>query len=234
MRRLDIHLSCHEIIQASRGRHLHGLASHYGRLDRGIPVPLLSHFFPGPPHIVRGTLDTLSSDSNDAPVALLAIYAITEETPSGIYIRLTQENEELNKNRNSTRTRGDSIFISLAMRLFKQAGADTSTVSQRTTGGSTGASRFPRSPTSFQAHRTSGRHLHRLAAHYGRLDRGIPVPPLSHFFPGPPHIVRGTLDSLSSDSNDALVALLAIYAITEETPSGIYIRLTQENEELNN
>ncbi|PKI69462.1 hypothetical protein CRG98_010165 [Punica granatum] len=64
MRRLDIHLSCHEIIQASRGRHLHGLASHYGRLDRGIPVPLLSHFFPGPPHILHSNPNFRYVDSN--------------------------------------------------------------------------------------------------------------------------------------------------------------------------
>ncbi|PKI75857.1 hypothetical protein CRG98_003772 [Punica granatum] len=53
-----------------------------------------------------------------------------------------------------------------------------------------------------------GKHLHRLAAHYGRLFRGIPVPPLSQ--PAPPQIMGGTsdspiteLDDLSSDAGEA-------------------------------
>ncbi|OWM63572.1 hypothetical protein CDL15_Pgr021183 [Punica granatum] len=60
------------------------------------------------------------------------------------------------------------------------------------------------------------------------------VPPLSHFFPGPPHIIGSTLDGPSSDSDDALAAPPAVYAVTEEIPSGVHIRLAQENEELNN
>ncbi|PKI78498.1 hypothetical protein CRG98_001138 [Punica granatum] len=56
-RRLGFRHSCHEIIEARRGNHLCRLAAHYGRFNRGIPVLLLSHFFPGPPHIVDGTLD---------------------------------------------------------------------------------------------------------------------------------------------------------------------------------
>ncbi|PKI72930.1 hypothetical protein CRG98_006630 [Punica granatum] len=64
-----------------------------------------------------------------------------------------------------------------------------------------------------------------IPAHYGKINRGTPVPPLSHFFSGPQHIVGGTLDGPSSDSNDALVDLLGICAVTEETPSGVYIRL---------
>ncbi|OWM72656.1 hypothetical protein CDL15_Pgr027192 [Punica granatum] len=80
----------------------------------------------------------------------------------------------------------------------------------------------------------AGNHLHRLAAYYGRLNRGIQVPPLSHFFPGPPHIIGSTLDGPSSDSDDAPAALPAVYAVTEEIPSGVHIRLAQENEELDN
>ncbi|PKI60850.1 hypothetical protein CRG98_018758, partial [Punica granatum] len=38
-RGLGFRLSCHEIIEARRGHHLHHLAAHYGRLNRGIPVP---------------------------------------------------------------------------------------------------------------------------------------------------------------------------------------------------
>ncbi|OWM66965.1 hypothetical protein CDL15_Pgr002719 [Punica granatum] len=73
-----------------------------------------------------------------------------------------------------------------------------------------------------------------LEAYYGKINRGTPVPPLSHFFSGSQHIVGGTLDGPSSDLDDALVDLPGIYAVTEETPSGVYIRLAQENEELNN
>ncbi|PKI61314.1 hypothetical protein CRG98_018305 [Punica granatum] len=94
-RGLGFRPSCHEIIEARRGNHLHRLAAHYGKLNRGIPVPPLSHFFPGPPRIIEGTLDGPSSDSDDAPIALSAVYAITEEIPSGVHIRLAQENEEL-------------------------------------------------------------------------------------------------------------------------------------------
>ncbi|OWM69401.1 hypothetical protein CDL15_Pgr006364 [Punica granatum] len=79
-----------------------------------------------------------------------------------------------------------------------------------------------------------GNHLHRLAAHYGRLNRGIPVPPLSRFFPGPSHIIGATLDGPSSGFDDTLAAPSAVYAVTEEIPSGVHIRLAQENEELDN
>ncbi|PKI59756.1 hypothetical protein CRG98_019859 [Punica granatum] len=92
---LDFCPSCHEIIKARRGKHLHRLAAHYGRINKGMPVSLLFHFFPRSPHIVEDTLDGPSSDSDDAPVALPAVYAVTEETPSGVHIRLAQDNEEL-------------------------------------------------------------------------------------------------------------------------------------------
>ncbi|PKI39692.1 hypothetical protein CRG98_039925 [Punica granatum] len=85
-----------EIIEAHRGNHLHRLATHYGRLNRGIQVPQLSHFFPGPSYIIGNTLDGPSLDSDDTPAALLAVYAVTEEIPSGVHICLAQENEELN------------------------------------------------------------------------------------------------------------------------------------------
>ncbi|PKI56472.1 hypothetical protein CRG98_023110 [Punica granatum] len=94
-RGLGFRRSCHEIIEARKGNHLHGLATHYGKLNRGIPVPPLSHFFPGPPHIIGGTLDGPSSDSDDTPVALSTVYAFTEEIPSWVHIRLVQENEGL-------------------------------------------------------------------------------------------------------------------------------------------
>ncbi|PKI49448.1 hypothetical protein CRG98_030180 [Punica granatum] len=68
----------------------------------------------------------------------------------------------------------------------------------------------------------------------GRINRGIPVPPLSHFFSGPPSIVGGTLDGPYSDSKGAPVSAPDIYAVTQETPQGVYLRPTQENEELNN
>ncbi|PKI54038.1 hypothetical protein CRG98_025532 [Punica granatum] len=95
-RGLDFRPSCHEIIQAPMGRHFHRLAAYYGWLNMGISVPPLSHFFPGPSHIIGGTFDGLSSDLDDAHVALPAIYTITEETLSRVYIHLAQENEELN------------------------------------------------------------------------------------------------------------------------------------------
>ncbi|PKI49249.1 hypothetical protein CRG98_030358 [Punica granatum] len=94
-RGLGFRLSCHEIIEARIGKHLHCLAVHYGRINRGISVPPLSHSFPGRVHIVGGTLDSPSSDLDDATVDLLAICAVPEETRSGVYIRLAQENEEL-------------------------------------------------------------------------------------------------------------------------------------------
>ncbi|PKI70809.1 hypothetical protein CRG98_008804 [Punica granatum] len=88
--------SCHEIIEARRGNHLHRLAMHYGRLNRGMQVPLLSHFFPGPSLIIGNTLDGPSSDFDDTPDGLSTVYAVTEEIPSGVHIRPAQENEELN------------------------------------------------------------------------------------------------------------------------------------------
>ncbi|OWM72877.1 hypothetical protein CDL15_Pgr023282 [Punica granatum] len=95
-RGLGFRPSCHEIIEARRGNHLHRLTAHYGRLNRGTPVPPLSHFFPGPSHTIGGTLDGLSSDSDDTPTAPSAVYAVTKEIPLGVHIRLAQENEELN------------------------------------------------------------------------------------------------------------------------------------------
>ncbi|PKI74786.1 hypothetical protein CRG98_004804 [Punica granatum] len=87
---------CHEITEARRGKHLHRLAARYGKTNRGIPVHPLSYFFPGPPHIVGGTLAGPSSDSDSEPVDLPNICAVTEETTPGAYIHLAQENEELN------------------------------------------------------------------------------------------------------------------------------------------
>ncbi|OWM71017.1 hypothetical protein CDL15_Pgr003907 [Punica granatum] len=49
-----------------------------------------------PPHIVGDTFGGPSSDSAEAPDALPAVYAVTEEIPSGVHIRPMQENEELN------------------------------------------------------------------------------------------------------------------------------------------
>ncbi|XP_031390416.1 uncharacterized protein LOC116202920 [Punica granatum] len=95
-RGLGFRPSCHEIIEARRGKRLHRLAAYYGKINRGTPVPPLSHFFSGSQHIVGGTLDGPSSDLDDALVDLPGIYAVTEETHSGVYIRLAQENEELN------------------------------------------------------------------------------------------------------------------------------------------
>ncbi|PKI68912.1 hypothetical protein CRG98_010705 [Punica granatum] len=94
-RGLGFRLSCYEIIEARRGHYLHRLAAHYGRLNRGIHVPPLSRFFPGPSHIIGATLDGPSSDSDDTLTAPSAMYAVTEEIPSGVHIRLAQENEEL-------------------------------------------------------------------------------------------------------------------------------------------
>ncbi|PKI58254.1 hypothetical protein CRG98_021336, partial [Punica granatum] len=85
----------------------------------------------------------------------------------------------------------------------------------------------------------SGKHFHRLATHYGKLYTSILVPPLSHFFSGPPYVIGSTPEDPSSESEDfssdtaeALFALPAVYAITEETSSRVPIRLAQENEEL--
>ncbi|PKI63410.1 hypothetical protein CRG98_016077 [Punica granatum] len=82
-RGLGFRPSCHEIIEARRGKHIHHLAAHYRKINRGTPVPPLFHFFSGPQHIVRGTLDGPSLDSDDGLVDLPGIYAVTEETPSG-------------------------------------------------------------------------------------------------------------------------------------------------------
>ncbi|PKI49433.1 hypothetical protein CRG98_030165 [Punica granatum] len=96
MRGLGFRPSCHEIIEARRGKHLHRLAARNGKINKGIPVHPLSYFFPGPPHIVGGTLDGPSSNSDSEPVDLPTICAVTEETTPRAYIRLAQENEELN------------------------------------------------------------------------------------------------------------------------------------------
>ncbi|PKI57093.1 hypothetical protein CRG98_022597 [Punica granatum] len=82
-RGLGFRPSCHEIIEARRGKHLHRLAALYGKVNRGILVPPLSHFFPAPPHVVGGTLDGPFSALEDEPVDLSAICAVTEETPLG-------------------------------------------------------------------------------------------------------------------------------------------------------
>ncbi|PKI58267.1 hypothetical protein CRG98_021349, partial [Punica granatum] len=85
-----------------------------------------------------------------------------------------------------------------------------------------------------------GKHLHRIATHYGKVSRGIPVPPLSQFFPAPPVVMGGTSDSpitesddFSSDAVEAL-ALPAIYAVTEETSFRVHICPVWEDEELAN
>ncbi|PKI74132.1 hypothetical protein CRG98_005477 [Punica granatum] len=67
-----------------------------------------------------------------------------------------------------------------------------------------------------------------------KLNRGTPVPPLSHFFPGPPLIIGSTSDGPSSDFDDTPDALPTVYAVTKEIPLGVHIRPAQENEELNN
>ncbi|PKI41867.1 hypothetical protein CRG98_037737, partial [Punica granatum] len=86
-----------------------------------------------------------------------------------------------------------------------------------------------------------GKHLHRLAAHYKKLSKGIPVPPLSQFFLASPQVIRGTSDSPYTKSNDsssdtakALLALLAIYAVVDEISPRIHIHPGQEDEELTN
>ncbi|PKI78470.1 hypothetical protein CRG98_001110 [Punica granatum] len=101
-RGLGFHPSCHEIVQARRGKHLHRLVAHYGKLFRGIPVPPHSQFFAAPPQIMGGTSDSpitesddFSSDAVEAFLALLAIYAVTEKTSSRVHIYLVREDEEL-------------------------------------------------------------------------------------------------------------------------------------------
>ncbi|PKI64000.1 hypothetical protein CRG98_015613 [Punica granatum] len=68
----------------------------------------------------------------------------------------------------------------------------------------------------------------------GGSTGALQSPPLSHFFPGPSHTIGGTLHGPSSDSDDTPTAPSAVYAVTEEIPAGVHIRLVQENEELNN
>ncbi|PKI33087.1 hypothetical protein CRG98_046524 [Punica granatum] len=94
--------SCHEIVQARRGKHLHRLAAHYRKLFMGILVPPLSQFFPVPSQIMGDTSDSpitesddFSSDAIKAFLALPAIYVITEETSFGVHIRPAREDEEL-------------------------------------------------------------------------------------------------------------------------------------------
>ncbi|PKI49428.1 hypothetical protein CRG98_030160 [Punica granatum] len=94
-RGLGFHHSYHEIDQARKGKHLHCLSTYHKRINRGISVRPLSHFFPGPPCIVEGTLEDPYSDLDGASVCAPAIYAITEETPPGSHIRPARENEEL-------------------------------------------------------------------------------------------------------------------------------------------
>ncbi|PKI53811.1 hypothetical protein CRG98_025817 [Punica granatum] len=53
-RGLDFRSSCYEIIEARKGKHLHRLAAHYRKINRGSPTLPLSHFFLAPPHIVGG------------------------------------------------------------------------------------------------------------------------------------------------------------------------------------
>ncbi|PKI33457.1 hypothetical protein CRG98_046152, partial [Punica granatum] len=64
-RGLGFRPSCHEIIEARKGNHLHRLAAYYERLNRGTSVPPLSHFFLGPSRVIGGALDGPSSDSDD-------------------------------------------------------------------------------------------------------------------------------------------------------------------------
>ncbi|PKI53602.1 hypothetical protein CRG98_026005 [Punica granatum] len=101
-RGLGFRPSCHEIMQARHGKHLHRLVAYYGKLCRGIPVPPLSQFFAAPPQIMGGTsespiteTDDFSSDAVEAFLALPAIYAVTKETSSRVHIRPVQEDEEL-------------------------------------------------------------------------------------------------------------------------------------------
>ncbi|PKI66344.1 hypothetical protein CRG98_013306 [Punica granatum] len=86
-----------------------------------------------------------------------------------------------------------------------------------------------------------GKHLHRLATHYEKLSRGIPVPQLSQFFLTLPQVIGSTSDCPSTESDDSssnaievFLALPAIYVVTEETSSRVHIRLTWEDDELTN
>ncbi|PKI70850.1 hypothetical protein CRG98_008741 [Punica granatum] len=73
-RGLDFRPSCHEIVQARRGKHLHRLAAHYGKLFGAFRFHR-SHI--------------------EAFLALPAIYAVTEETSPRVHIRPVREDEEL-------------------------------------------------------------------------------------------------------------------------------------------
>ncbi|PKI49847.1 hypothetical protein CRG98_029758 [Punica granatum] len=102
-RGLSFRPSCHEIVQARRGKHLYRLTAHCGKLFRGIPVPPLWQFFPTPPQIIGGTSNSPITESDDFPsdaieafLALPAIYAVIEETSSKVHICPTREDEELN------------------------------------------------------------------------------------------------------------------------------------------
>ncbi|PKI55959.1 hypothetical protein CRG98_023650 [Punica granatum] len=78
------------------------------RADRIIGKVLLhNNYIPGtsleargqrisrPIEVEEGTLDGPSSNSDDTPATPSAVYAVTEELPSGVHIRLVQKNEEL-------------------------------------------------------------------------------------------------------------------------------------------
>ncbi|PKI72110.1 hypothetical protein CRG98_007497 [Punica granatum] len=65
-RGLGFRPSCHAIVQARRGKHLHRLAAHDEKLSRGIPVPPLSQFFPAPPQVMGGTSDSPSTELDDS------------------------------------------------------------------------------------------------------------------------------------------------------------------------
>ncbi|PKI51082.1 hypothetical protein CRG98_028511 [Punica granatum] len=86
-RGLGFRPSFHEIVQALRGKHLHRLTAHYGKLSKGISVPPLLQFFPASPQIMGGTSDSPSTELDDSSsktveafLALPGIYAVTEET----------------------------------------------------------------------------------------------------------------------------------------------------------
>ncbi|PKI72161.1 hypothetical protein CRG98_007430 [Punica granatum] len=84
-RGLGFRPSCHEIIEARRGKHLHCLAARYRKINRGILVHPLSYFFPRPPHIVGGTLDGPSSDSDSEPVDLPTIHRHRGDYSRGLH-----------------------------------------------------------------------------------------------------------------------------------------------------
>ncbi|PKI38872.1 hypothetical protein CRG98_040743 [Punica granatum] len=101
-RGLSFRPSCHEIVQARRGKHLHRLAAHYEKLSKGIPIPPLSQFFPAPPQIMGGTSDSPSTESDysssdivEAFLAFPTINAVTKKTSYGVHVRPAREDEEL-------------------------------------------------------------------------------------------------------------------------------------------